>query len=145
MRRQGEGDRRVLPAIVTAAFERQANRVGMWHITLKRLADGRIELARAVTIQQPEQGGGDAAEVIAALSGAEEQDLAGRRGLCQAIGRSVAAGLTFRAGCPDLITPGFRSSTPRAFGFLLPSRPRYSASVSGRTLSLLVVVGTSRR
>ena len=52
MRRQDEGDRRGLLAIVAAAFERQANRVGMRHITLERLDDGGIELARAVALQQ---------------------------------------------------------------------------------------------
>jgi hypothetical protein len=52
------------------------------------------ELARAVALQQPQQGDGDAAEVIAALGGADQQDLTGWCGLCQAIGRLMATGLS---------------------------------------------------
>src|SRR5277367_5031083 len=69
--------------------------VGMRHTTLERLADGGIELARTIALQQLDQGHGDAAEVIAALGGADEQGSAGRRGLGEAISRPVAAGLTF--------------------------------------------------
>src|SRR6202789_4725879 len=47
MRRQGEGNRWGLLAVIAAAFERQANRGRAWHITLKRLDDGGIELAPA--------------------------------------------------------------------------------------------------
>src|ERR1700733_16094057 len=40
MRRQGEGNRWGLLAVIAAAFERKTNRVGMRHITLKRLDEG---------------------------------------------------------------------------------------------------------
>src|ERR1700693_3933146 len=46
MRRQSEGNRWGLLAVIAAAFERQANRVGMGHITLKRLDDGGTGLGR---------------------------------------------------------------------------------------------------
>src|ERR1700722_381104 len=95
MRRQGEGNRWGLLAVIAAAFERQANRVGMRHITLKGLDDGAIELARPIALPQLDQAGGDAAEVSAALGGTSEQGRAGRRGLCQTISRAVAARLTF--------------------------------------------------
>ncbi len=52
MRRQGENDRWGLAEIVAAAFERQPNRVGMRHIAFERLADGGVELARAIAFQQ---------------------------------------------------------------------------------------------
>jgi hypothetical protein len=77
MRRQGEGDRWRLLAVVAAAFEGQANRVGMRHTPLEHLVDGSIELAGAIALQWPEQGGGDAAKVIAALGGADQQGPAG--------------------------------------------------------------------
>ena len=95
MRRQGEGDRRGLLAVIAAAFERKANRVGMGHITLQGLDDGGIELARPIALQQLDEAGGGAAQVSTALGGTNEQGPAGRRGLRQAIGRPMAARLTF--------------------------------------------------
>src|SRR5664279_3090835 len=49
---QGEGDGRGLPAVIAAAFERQANRVGMRQVAVQRLNDGGIEFARAIALQQ---------------------------------------------------------------------------------------------
>ena len=72
MRRQGESDRWGLPAVVAVALERQTDRVGMRHIAFERLEDGGLELARAIALQQSEQGSGDAAEVGATLGGANE-------------------------------------------------------------------------
>jgi len=57
MRRQGQGDRWRLLAVVAAASEGEADRVRVRHTPLERLVDGGIELARAITLQQPEQGG----------------------------------------------------------------------------------------
>jgi hypothetical protein len=48
-----------------------------------------------ISLQQLNLGHGDAAGVIAALGGADEQGSAGRRGLGETISRPVAAGLSF--------------------------------------------------
>jgi len=48
-----------------------------------------------VTLQQLDQGRGNAAEIAAALGSTDQQDPAGRRRLRQPIGRSMAMCLTF--------------------------------------------------
>ena len=101
--REDDRDGRCLLAIAAATFERQANRVGMRHIALERLDNGGIELARPIAFQQLQQGRGDVAKVMATLGGAGEKGAAGRRGLGQTIGRTVAACRTFRLDqCLDM-------------------------------------------
>ncbi len=76
---QDEVDWRRLSALFAAALEGQAHGVGVRHVALQGVEDGRLKFARAVMLEQPDQGGGDGAEIVAALGGADEQGLARRR------------------------------------------------------------------
>ena len=78
--------------MLTAVLERQTHGVGVGHIAIEGLADGGLQLGGAIARQQPHQGGGDGSQIVAALAGTREQPLAGRCGLSQKVGRSVAAG-----------------------------------------------------
>jgi hypothetical protein len=79
VRRQAQGDRRRLLAFLAAAFQSQAHGIGVRHVAGEGLADGGVEFARPILLQQADQGGGNGAEIVAALGGADQQDLAGRR------------------------------------------------------------------
>ena len=92
--RQRQGDWRCLLAVMAAAFERQAHGVGMRHIAVESVADGGLELA-APYGRAGGSGGGDGAEVVAALGGADQQGLAGRRRLGQAIAGAVRRAAAF--------------------------------------------------
>jgi hypothetical protein len=59
MRRQEQGDRRRLLAFLAAAFQSQTHGVGVRHIAVNGVADGGVELARPILLQQADQGGGD--------------------------------------------------------------------------------------
>src|SRR6516164_2362734 len=85
-------DGRKLLVLLATALESQAHGVGMGHIALEGFGDSGFEFGCAVACQQAHQGGGDGAEVVAALSGAHQQDLAGRRGLSELIGGAVTVG-----------------------------------------------------
>ena len=78
--------------LLALALERQAHGVGVRHIALQRLEDGGLQLGGAVALEQPQQGGGDGAEIGAAFGGADEQGLAGGSGLREAVGGAVLAG-----------------------------------------------------
>ena len=78
---QIDGDGGQLLALLATLLERQAHRIGVRHAARERLADGGLELAGAVALEQPQQGGGDGAEIVAARGGAAEQTLARRRRL----------------------------------------------------------------
>src|SRR6516162_4773976 len=80
---------------MAAAFERQAHGVGMRHVTVESLADGGLELAGAVPVEQADQQSGDGAEVVAALGGPDQQGLAGRRRLGETIAGAVLPGGAF--------------------------------------------------
>ena len=88
---QSDGDRRCLLAQFAAVFECEPHRIGMRHAARERLADGGVKLGGAVTLQQPQQGGRDGAEIVAALGGAQEQGLACRRRMMEVVGAAVAA------------------------------------------------------
>ena len=72
-----EGDRRRVAVLPAAAFEGEAHGVGMRHVALQRLEDGRLQIGGAGVIEQTQQRGGDGAQVGAPLGGAQEQGLAG--------------------------------------------------------------------
>src|SRR5215472_12904586 len=63
----------------------------MRHIALERFGDGGFEFGGTVALQEAHQGGGDGAEIVAALGGAHEQDLARRRGLSEVVGGPMTA------------------------------------------------------
>jgi len=46
--RQYDSDRRRLAALLAAAFQREADRVRMWHAAVERLADGDLQLGGAI-------------------------------------------------------------------------------------------------
>ena len=72
-----EGDRRRVAVLPAAAFEGEAHGVGVRHVALQRLEDGRLQIGGAGAIEQTQQRGGDGAQVGAPLGGAQEQGLAG--------------------------------------------------------------------
>ena len=88
---QHDGDGRRLVAQLAAVFECEPHRIGMRHAALDRLADCGVKFGGAVALQQPQQGGGDGSEIVAALCGAQEQGLALRRHFCELVGAAVAA------------------------------------------------------
>src|ERR1700733_993967 len=92
MRRQRDADRRWLTALLAPPSESQTHGVRMRHIPLQRLEDGGLHLGSAGLRQQAHQGGGDGAEIAAAFGGADQQGLAGRSRVDQAIGGAVLTG-----------------------------------------------------
>ena len=90
-----EGDRRRLPAVFAAAFQRQAHGVGMGCMAIEGLEDRGLKLVRAIMIKPPDQRSGDGAEVMAALGDTGEQGLARRRRLGQTVGGPLTACASF--------------------------------------------------
>ena len=88
---QFDSDRRQLAALLATAFQGKADCVRMRHAAVERFADGDLQLCRAITIEQPRQACGDGAEVGAALGGAQQQVLARRSDLGEAIGGTMLA------------------------------------------------------
>jgi len=52
-----------LAALFAAMLEGQTHGVGMRHIALQRLEDGRLQIGGAVAVQQSGQGGSDGAQI----------------------------------------------------------------------------------
>jgi hypothetical protein len=94
MRGQFNADR-WLTALLAPARKGQTHGVRMWHIPLQRLEDGGLQLGSAGLCQQAHQGGGDGAEIGAAFGGSDQQGLAGRNRVGQAIGGAVLTGGRF--------------------------------------------------
>src|SRR5215472_13429005 len=92
MLRQLDGDGGKLSALLAATLERKAHGIGVRHVARQRFGDGGFQFGGAVARQQPHQRGGDGSEIVATLSGAHEQCLAGRRRLSEMVGSAVAAG-----------------------------------------------------
>jgi hypothetical protein len=69
----------------------QTDGVGMWHVAVEGGADGGLQLARPVAVEQAQQRGGDRAEIVAAFAGADQQGPAGRCRRGEAIGAAVTA------------------------------------------------------
>jgi hypothetical protein len=84
-----------LVTLLAAALQRQAHRVGMGHVTPEGFGDPRLQLGDAVAIEQAQQGGGDGAEVVAALGGPGEQLGAVGCGPGKAVGSAMLASLAF--------------------------------------------------
>ena|SRR6516164_10448202 len=93
--RQIDGDGWRQLALFAAILERQTHGVGMRDATRERLADGGLELGGPIAVQQPQQRGGDGAEIVAALAGALEQGDARRRRPCEPVSATMTARGTF--------------------------------------------------
>ena len=60
---QHEVDLWRLAALFAAMLEGQTHGVGMRHIALQRLKDGRLQIGGAVAVQQSDRGGSDGAQI----------------------------------------------------------------------------------
>ena len=89
IRGQVDVDRRGLATLLAPALQREADGIGMRHVAVERLADGGLQVGGAVAIEQPRQSIGDGAEIGAALGGAQQQVLAGRSDLGEAVGGAM--------------------------------------------------------
>ena len=91
----------------------------MRHVTRQRIKDGGLHLSGPIAFEQPLQANGDGAQIGAAFGGADQQVLAGRSSLDEAIGGAVLAsgmlaldqGLNV-GGILDLRAPRLRRGRP---------------------------------
>ena len=65
--RAAQRDRRRQALRLAGALQCQAHGVGVRHVALERLGDGRLQRGGAIALEQAQQRGGDRAEVVAAL------------------------------------------------------------------------------
>jgi hypothetical protein len=72
---------------------RRASAASAVRFRVETFANGGVKLGGAVTLQQPQEGGGDGSEIVAALGGVQEQGLAFRRHLCEVVGAAEALAL----------------------------------------------------
>jgi hypothetical protein len=93
-RRQVDRDAGRLPALLTAAVERQTHSVGVRHAAVERLADRGLEFGGAIAVEEPQQGGGDG-PIVAALGSTTRQSLARRSCAGEPVGAAMTAGGTF--------------------------------------------------
>jgi len=91
---QRDGDRRRVALLLTMTLKGAAHGVGVRRVALQRLEDGGLQGRGAEPFEQPQQSGGDGAQITAAFGGALEQGLAGGGGLRKAVHAAV---LTCRA------------------------------------------------
>lgn len=92
MLRQVHRDGRRPLALIAAPFQREADGVGVRDAAAERLGDGGLQFGGAIAVQQPDQGGRDGGEGVAALGGLLEQALAGWRRLEEPVIRPMMAG-----------------------------------------------------
>ena len=119
---QNHGSR--LASGLAGALQCQTHGVRVRDTPIERFQDGGLHRCGVVALQQAQQGGGDRAEVVAALGSALQQGLAGRGGLGEAIDGALRTGLALvgdqrlDVGCPA------RSARPGS-SFAGDGRPRW--------------------
>src|SRR5262245_16502515 len=102
---QGHGDGGRLLALFAPALEDEAHGIGVRHVALEGLENRGLELCGAVAGQELHQGRGDAAEIAAALGGANEQTLdCWDRGSEMIGGAVTAGGMLLCHQCRDVRT-----------------------------------------
>ena len=74
-------------------LQRETHGVGMGHITSDRIEEGRLQRLRPVLVEQAQQRGGDAAQVVATLRGHLQQLGAGGDDLGECVAAAVRAGM----------------------------------------------------
>ena len=78
---QTHSHRRGRAALLASALQRQAHGIGVRHTALDRIAHRRLEFSAAIAIEQAQQRGSDGAQILATLSGTDEQLPAGGGGV----------------------------------------------------------------
>ena len=90
---QHDGDLRRVTALLAPTFEGETHGVRMRHIALERLEDGELQIGGGGALEQPHQCSGDGTEIGAAFGGADQQGMAGRNRLREAVRGAVLASM----------------------------------------------------